>query len=149
MVRQIFPVEKISYPYSFSRIFPNVDFPLPKFPVNVICIFSSLPFFSSDLFQISLSIEIILTKSKFYSNFTYKGRANGNVVDGHIIKGESPIKKWNIYVIILVILLSEILIFPYAGGALWFHLSNYKLIVNLDEEMKKLGYEKIEIDEEL
>lgn len=94
-------------------------------------------------------IEIILTKSKFYSNFTYKGRANGNVVDGHIIKGESPIKKWNIYVIILVILLSEILIFPYAGGALWFHLSNYKLIANLDEEMKKLGYEKIKIDEEI
>lgn len=92
-------------------------------------------------------VKITLTHSKFYGNYTYVGLKNGDIVDGHIIKGQSPIRKWNIYIKILVIVLSEILIFPYAVGALIFHFKCSSLIKKLDKEMRELGYTKIEIDE--
>ena len=88
-------------------------------------------------------IKIQLTNSKFYRDYVYVGRVNGNIVDGHIIQGKSPIWSWNIYLLILVIVLSEILIFPYAVGALVFHFKCRNIIKDLDNKMLEKGYEKV------
>ena len=88
-------------------------------------------------------INIQLTNSKFYGNFNYIGKKEGNIIKGKIIKGKSPIFKWNIYLLILVIVLSEILIFPYAVGAFIFYLKSSKIIDKLDNIMKEKGCIKI------
>lgn len=88
-------------------------------------------------------INIQLTNSKFYGNFNYIGKKEGNIIKGKIIKGKSPIFKWNIYLLILVIILSEILIFPYAVGAFIFYLKSSKIINKLDNIMKEKGCIKI------
>ena len=92
--------------------------------------------------------ELKLTTSKFYGNYYYKASVNGDIVDGHIVKGTSPIFKWNIYIKILVIVLSEILIFPYAVGALVYYFKNAKIIDKLDSKMTSLGCVKINNMEE-
>ena len=88
-------------------------------------------------------INIRLTNSRFYATFYYKGKKDNDIIDGHIVKGKSPIFKWNIYILILVLILSEILIFPYAVGALVNYFKNYKLIEKLDNIMLENNYEKV------
>ena len=90
---------------------------------------------------------INLTNSKWYGNYYYEAKVENNKINGHIIKGKTPLFKWNIWITILVITLSEILIFPYAIGALIFHFKCSILIKKLDDKLLELGYEKI-IEEE-
>ena len=94
---------------------------------------------------IDKQIKIELTKSKFYRNYVYLGNVEGIKVVGNITQTKSPIWSWNIYLLCLVILLSEILIFPYAIGALVFHFKSRNVIVNLDNEMLERGYEKVKV----
>ncbi len=91
-------------------------------------------------------IVIELTHSKFYGNYSFIGLKKHLIVEGNIIKGKSPIIQWNIYLKILVIILSEILIFPYAIGYLVFNFKNLRLMRTLDKKMNELGCVKIEID---
>ena len=91
-------------------------------------------------------VKVQLTNSKFYGDYIYVGKVDGNTVDGHIVKGKSPILKWNIYVKILIIVLSEILIFGYAFGALVFHFKCRNIINKLDVIMLEKGYEKVEVE---
>lgn len=93
-------------------------------------------------------INIKLTNSKFYADFYYRGEVKNNKVDGYIYKGKNPILGWNIYIVILVIVLSEILIFPYAVGSFVNYIRNQKLVDILDDKMKQLGYIKIMEDNE-
>lgn len=88
-------------------------------------------------------IRIMLTDSKVYANYEYIGRVEENLIKGRIIKQKSPIIKWNIYVKILVILLSEILVFPYAFIGLIKHFKRIELIDVLNNKMNELGYKKI------
>ena len=88
-------------------------------------------------------IRIKLTNSKFYRNYVYVGKVDGNVIDGYISQEKSPILSWDICVLILVIILSEILIFPYAIGALVFHFKCRNIIADLDNKMLEKGYEKL------
>ena len=60
-----------------------------------------------------------------------------------VIKGKNPIFKWNIFIIILVMILSEILIFPYSIGALINYFKHYKLIEKLDELMIENNFIKV------
>lgn len=94
-------------------------------------------------------VVIPLTNSKLYGNYTYKGIVTNKTCKGVIEKGKSPIFKWNIYIKILVIVLSEILIFPYAVGALVFHFKSAKIISILDQTMIEKGYIKINTEEEI
>lgn len=89
-------------------------------------------------------VIIPLTKSKVCSNYIYIGTYNNGIIEGDIIKDKSPIRNWNIYVKILVIILSEILIFVYGIWSLIFYFNSYKTINKLDLKMKKNGYQKIE-----
>lgn len=88
-------------------------------------------------------IIITLKTSKFYAPIYYEGEVKNDLIEGHIKRGKSPIWNYNVFILIIVITLSEILIFPYAIGALVNHFKQIKLIDKLDEEMKKIGYSKI------
>lgn len=88
-------------------------------------------------------IMIKLTNRKIYSNYIFKGKINEDILEGYLIKERSPILNYNIYVKILLIILSEILVFPYAVGALVFHFKNLEIIKNLEEKLRKLGYKKV------
>jgi len=88
-------------------------------------------------------IKIKLTNSKFYRDYVYVARVDDDIVDGDIIQEKSPIWGFNIYLLILVIILSEILIFPYALGALLFHFKCRNIINDLDDKMLEMGYEKV------
>ncbi len=94
-------------------------------------------------------IYLQLTNSKFYGNYFYEGNINNEFIKGEIKKGKSPIKEWNIYIKIIIIIFSEILIFPYAIGALIFHFKSSKVIKKLDDEMLKYNYLKINEMEDL
>lgn len=88
-------------------------------------------------------IKIKLTSSKFYANYQYVAFKQEDLLDGHIIKGTSPIKNWNVWILIIVFTLSEILIFPYAIGALILYFKNRNLVYNLDQKLLEIGYRKI------
>lgn len=91
--------------------------------------------------------EVLLTTSKFYASYYYKGIIKDGIIDGYVVKGKSPLfKGWNIYVIILVCVLSEILVFPYMIGALIYYFKASTLITKLDNKMNELGYEKMVIE---
>ena len=92
--------------------------------------------------------KIELTKSKFYAPYYYEGTIKNKIVDDRIKKGRSPIWQWNIWLLILVFTLSEILIFPYAIGALVNYFKNGALVKKLDHKMMELGYQKIQESEE-
>lgn len=88
-------------------------------------------------------INIQLTNSKFFGNYTYIGKNENNIIDGKIVQGRSPIYEWHIVVKILIIVLSEILIFVYAIGALIYHFKNASLIRKLDKKMLEINYKRI------
>ena len=89
------------------------------------------------------SNEIKIKDSRFYYDYYFKFTINGEFIDGEIIKGRLKFFEWNIIIKILVITLSEILIFPYAIGALINFFKNNKLISRLDKIMIDNGYELI------
>ena len=83
-------------------------------------------------------IKITLYESKIYSGVYFEGSVNNKVLTGSIKKTPSPITSYNLFLLILVITLSEILIFPYAIGALINHFKGKKLIDKLYLEVKEL-----------
>lgn len=89
-----------------------------------------------------LSIQI--TNSKFYANYFLKGNIKNGVFIGDIYKSHNPIRKLNIFILILVIILSEILIFPYAIGGLVVYFKNQNVLKLMDEKMLELGFTKQE-----
>lgn len=91
--------------------------------------------------------EVLLTTSKFYASYYYRGVIKDCVIDGYIEKGKSPLfKGWNIFVVILVCILSEILAFPYLIGALIYYFKASTLVKKLDMKMNELGYEKVVVE---
>lgn len=87
------------------------------------------------------NIRIDITNSKFYSNYYYVAVVKHNKVKGVIKKDKNPLRKWNIVLLIFVIILSEILIFPYLIGWVIFLLRTPSFIKRLDKKMFNLGYE--------
>jgi len=97
----------------------------------------------SDEHILKEDINVLLYSSKFYAPIFYEGKVNGSKIEGHIKKGKTPIWSYNIFILIIVITLSEILIFPYAIGALVNHFKHIKLLNKLDEHMLTLNYKKV------
>lgn len=89
------------------------------------------------------NIIIPLTNSKVCGNYIYKGQVENNLIIGDITKEKSPIRNWNIFIKILVIILSEILIFVYGIWNLIFYFKSRKIIKKLDNIMEQYGYQKI------
>lgn len=90
---------------------------------------------------------IPLTNSKYYGNYVYEGKVKENSIDGYLVKKRSPLFNLNIYIKIFIIVLSEILIFPYAFGALIFHFKCSSLIKKLDTKLLELWYIKVKEEE--
>lgn len=88
-------------------------------------------------------IQIKLTNSKICGNYIYYGIVKGNIIEGMIVKEKSPLCKLNICWKIIIIILSEILIFYYAFYALIFHFRSAKIIKQLDEYMDSNNFRKI------
>lgn len=87
---------------------------------------------------------IELTHSKFYGNFVYVAVAKSGMVDGYIFKKKSPIRYWNPIIKVMIIILSEILIFPYAIGGLISYFKSSKIMKILDGKMAEKGCMRIE-----
>lgn len=88
-------------------------------------------------------INIKLTSSKFYADYYYTGNVVDGKIEGKIIKGKNPIMNYNIYLLIICAILSEILIFPYSIGLLVRYFQTNKMIINLNNKMKEMGFIKI------
>lgn len=84
--------------------------------------------------------EIKLLKSKVYGDYTYRAKFNDGEFDGEIERGEGLLGKLNLLSKILVIILSEILIFVYAIGALIYLLRSMTVLKKLDTEMRNMGF---------
>lgn len=91
-------------------------------------------------------IEIMLVKSKIYGSYVYKAKLSDGVVDGHIVKTKSELRKLNIAWKILFIILSEILIFPYAIGAMVYFFRTINVLKKLEDHMASLNFEKLTSD---
>lgn len=88
-------------------------------------------------------IKFQLTESRFYGNYYYSADISSGIIDGNIAKEKSPLFNINIYFKIIIIILSEILIFPYAIGAIIYHFKNAGLIKKLDSIMISKGCIKL------
>ena len=93
-------------------------------------------------------INIQLTNYKFYSNFYFIGEKADNFIYGKVVKGKNPFLKLNIMLKILILLLSEILIFFYLVGILINFFKHPKVIVNLNNIMSENNYQQIIISED-
>ena len=88
-------------------------------------------------------VNIVLIKSNLYGDYYYKGTTNGKYIKGNISKGKTRIFKLNIFVLIIVFILSEILIFPYFFGWLIHYFRSSTLIKKLDSKMKEIDYYRV------
>ncbi len=87
-------------------------------------------------------LEVVLLKSKIYGNYLFKAKMQANNVDGYIIKENYFWKNLNIFIKILCIILSEILIFIYAIGALIYFIRTFHILEKLDTIMNENGFLK-------
>lgn len=87
--------------------------------------------------------DICLKESKIYGNYIYLYSLKEDLVEGHVMKTKGFWSGLNIYIKILLIVLSEILIFVYAIGRLVYFFRTLRLIEELDEIMIKNGFEKV------
>lgn len=92
--------------------------------------------------EVENEVKIYLTNSNFYGNYYYEGKLINNKIDGYLVQEKSPLRKWNIYLKIMVIILSEILIFVYAIGGLIYHFKCARIIDKLDKIMLEKGFIK-------
>lgn len=90
-----------------------------------------------------LDINIRLKESFWYGGYSYKAEVKDNICRGYIIKDKSRIMSLNIYIEILLIILSEILIFVYAIGYIVYYIKCIHLIDDLDKIMFDNNYKKI------
>lgn len=93
-------------------------------------------------------VHIKLTNSKIYGNFSYNGVYYNGIIDGHIKKHKSPILDYPVWLLIILIILSEILLFVYGIGALIFYFKNAHIINKLDKLMLEKGFAKIKEEEQ-
>lgn len=84
-------------------------------------------------------VVIYLYQSKIYSSIYYEGYIKDNILTGYIKKTKSPIFDYNIVLLVFILILSEILIFPYALGAFVNHFKGRKIVNKLNDEIKKLN----------
>lgn len=89
--------------------------------------------------------DLFITKSRLYPNYYYKYVSDDNLITGKIEIDRNPIFHKNILLTIIIIILSEILIFPYLIGLLIFQIRCNSIGKKLDNIMTKNGYLKLHI----
>jgi len=92
----------------------------------------------------SPAFSLPLKHSRIYGKYEYRASVTGDTVDGHIVKHSDFFKRQHILVKILLIILSEILVFVYAVGyAIWF-CRTADMPTRLKRKMQKNGFEYTE-----
>lgn len=84
--------------------------------------------------------SLTLAKSFIYGNYIYLYKFNGEVVSGNIIKEDSFWKKTHLLIKIILIILSEILIFVWLIGRFIYFLRCMFLIKKLQKVMIENGF---------
>lgn len=90
------------------------------------------------------SIKVVLADSFFFGGYVYEGVYEQNTIKGHIVRKKHKMGSLNIFVKILLIILSEILIFVYAIGKIIFYLKHINMIKRLDKIMELNNFIKID-----
>lgn len=93
----------------------------------------------------SLNGDLFITKSRLYPNYYYKYTSVDDLIIGKIEIGKNPIFHKNIILTIIIIVLSEILIFPYLVGLLIFQIKSNNIGKKLDNIMSEKNYLKLHI----
>ena len=86
--------------------------------------------------------SLTLAKSFIYGNYVYLYKFNGEVVSGNIIKEDGFWKKTHLLIKIILIVLSEILIFAWLIGRFIYFLRCMFLIKKLQKVMIENGFRK-------
>ena len=86
--------------------------------------------------------SLTLAKSFIYGNYVYLYKFNGEVVSGNIIKEDGFWKKTHLLIKIILIVLSEILIFVWLIGRFIYFLRCMFLIKKLQKVMIENGFKK-------
>lgn len=89
------------------------------------------------------SVEITLRQSKIYGDYRYCGKVNGDKVEGEIVKGEGFFPKTPLVWKIILIILSEILIFVWLFGYVGYFFKTMNMPRQLERKMQENGFEKI------
>lgn len=87
--------------------------------------------------------QTVLCKSKIYGDYMFCARIDGDIVDGHIVKGAGIWRRMHILVKILCIVLSEILVFVWAIGYAVYFVRTVDMPSKLDRRMQYYGFEKL------
>ena len=86
-----------------------------------------------------------MTKSRIYPNYYYKYICENNLITGKIEISKNPLFHKNIFVTVLIIVFSEILIFPYLLGLLFFQIRYSNIGLKLDKIMSDRNLKKLHI----
>lgn len=92
-----------------------------------------------------ISGDIYMTKSRIYPNYYYKYICENNLITGKIEISKNPLFHKNIFVTVLIIVFSEILIFPYLLGLLFFQIRYSNIGLKLDKNMSDRNLKKLHI----
>ena len=92
-----------------------------------------------------ISGDIYMTKSRIYPNYYYKYICENNLITGKIEISKNPLFHKNIFVTVLIIVFSEILIFPYLLGLLFFQIRYSNIGLKLDKIMSDRNLKKLHI----
>lgn len=85
--------------------------------------------------------KIIIVKSKWYGDYAFDAKINGDVVDGHIVRERGAWKGLSTWLKVLFIILSEILIFVWAIGYCTFFIRSADVPNRLIGLMGENGFE--------
>lgn len=85
-------------------------------------------------------VDIKLKKSRIYGDYIYRAKIDGDTLDGHIIKNKYFWKRLHILLKILVIVLSEILIFAWLIGYAFYFVSAINMPKKLCRLMENNGF---------
>ena len=91
----------------------------------------------------SEKVEVTLYESKIYGNYSYCAEVKGDRLEGKIVKGEGFFPKTPLVWKILLIILSEILIFVWFFGYLGYFFRTANMPKQLELKMQENGFEKI------
>jgi len=88
------------------------------------------------------SFEIMLYENKIYGNYSYCGKVCGDKIEGEITKGEGFFPKTPLAWKIVLIILSEILIFVWFFGYIGYFFRTANMPKQLEKKMQENGFEK-------
>ncbi len=89
------------------------------------------------------TFEILLSWSTVYGSYVYRATVKDGIIDGHIERNKSLWKRMHLFWKIICCILSEILLFVWLIGRLFFFFRSINLPKRLESKMNNNGFIKI------